>query len=142
MTRLSARVVLAILSVQALMLGLWATWWPRAFYDEFPGFGRQWVLPDGPFNEHLVRDFGALNLALAVVSVMALVTLDRRLVLASGWAWIAWSVPHIVDHVRRRDVFDSPADQASAIGGLILLLALAVLVVAVPVRSREPDPVT
>ena len=35
------------------------------FYDDFPGLGRSWVAADGPYNEHLVRDVGALNLALA-----------------------------------------------------------------------------
>ena len=38
--------------------GLWATLSPRSFYDEFPGGGRAWVAADGPYNEHLVRDFG------------------------------------------------------------------------------------
>ena len=33
-----------------------------------------WVAVDGPFNEHLVRDVGALNLALAFVAAMALAT--------------------------------------------------------------------
>ena len=37
---------------------------PAAFYDDFPGLGRMWVAPDGPYNQHLVRDVGELNLAL------------------------------------------------------------------------------
>ena len=44
---------------------------PRSFYDDFPGAGRTWVAVDGPYNEHLVRDVGGLNLALAFVAVLA-----------------------------------------------------------------------
>jgi hypothetical protein len=40
---------------------------------DFPGAGRSWVAPDGPFNEHLARDVGVLNLALAVVTIAAAV---------------------------------------------------------------------
>ena len=53
---------------------------PQSFYDDFPGLGRAWVSVDGPYNEHLVRDVGALNLALLVLFVVAWVRLDRQLV--------------------------------------------------------------
>ena len=84
-----------------------------------------------------MRDLTFMHLLCPIVTIVALVTLERRVVLAAGWAWIVWSVPHIVDHLRRRDVLD-PADRFSSIGGLVLLLALAVFVVALPVRSNEP----
>ena len=42
---------------------------PKSFYEDFPGAGRVWVAVDGPYNEHLVRDVGSLNLALAFVAV-------------------------------------------------------------------------
>ncbi len=66
--RSRTRVSLWLLALSALTLGLYAEFTPRAFYDNFP-FGRGWVAMDGPYNEHLIRDFGALNLALFVVTV-------------------------------------------------------------------------
>ena len=83
-------------------------------YDDFPGAGRSWVAPDGPFNEHLVRDVGVLNLALAVVTIAAAVWLTRPLVRATAWAWLAYSVPHLVYHVLHRGALD-PSDQVGSL---------------------------
>ena len=68
------RVWLTLLGLVGLFVGTWATFFPRSFYDDFPaGSGHAWVAADGPYNEHLVRDVGALNLALAAVAIAALV---------------------------------------------------------------------
>jgi hypothetical protein len=45
--------------------GVWATVWPRHFYETFPGFGRRWTAAYPPFNDHLVSDLGATFLTLA-----------------------------------------------------------------------------
>ena len=59
------RVILWILNALGAFVGVWALIAPQSFYDAFPsiGFGA-WVGVDGPFNEHLIRDVGALYLAL------------------------------------------------------------------------------
>ena len=90
------RIALVVLGVGNIPVGAWATFAPRSFYDDFPGFGRHWVQVDGPYNQHLVRDFGALNLALAVVTIAAAITLSRPLVIAVAMAWPTWGVPHLV----------------------------------------------
>ena len=97
-----------------------------------------------PFNEHLVRDVGVLNLALAVVTIAAAVWLTRPLVRTTAWAWLAYSVPHLVYHVRHRGALD-PSDQVSSLASLAIVpvLALAVLVVSARLRpaalSRSED---
>lgn len=114
------------------------------FYDDFPGGGRSWIAPDGPFNEHLVRDVGVLNLALAVVTIGAAVWLTRPLVRATACSWLAYSVPHLVYHVLHRGTL-APSDQVSSLAGLAIVpvLALAVLVVSArprpAARSRSED---
>ena len=128
------RVVLVILAAIAVQLGLWATFAPRSFYEDYPGFGRHWVRVDGPYNEHFVRDFGALNLALAVVTIAALVTLGRPLVIAVAIAWLAWSVPHLVYHLRHLDVFET-GDKVLNVFALALLPVLAIVVLASTIRS-------
>jgi hypothetical protein len=122
------RVVLAVWAVASVQLGIWATVAPRSFYDDFPGFGREWVRVDGPYNEHLVRDFGALNLALAVVTIAALITLSRPMVIAVAVAWLAWGVPHLVYHLRHLDKLSSTGDK---VANVLLLGSLPVLAVVV-----------
>ncbi|HYV59236.1 MAG TPA: hypothetical protein VFA62_04120 [Acidimicrobiia bacterium] len=129
------RVILIVLGVGNVAIGTWAAFAPRSFYDDFPGFGRHWVRVDGPYNEHLVRDFGALSLALAVVTIAAAIVLARPLVIAVAIAWLAWGVPHLVYHARHLDVFDT-SDQVL---NVVLLAVLPVLALAVLVLElRKP----
>ncbi len=130
------RVALGLLTVVALQVGLWATFAPRAFYDDFPGAGRIWVAADGPYNEHLVRDVGELNLALAVVTIVALVTLGRTVVMAVAGAWIVYSVPHWIYHLRHLD----PYEGVDAVA-VPVTLGLAVLVAGLVgwTAWRDPD---
>ncbi len=121
------RVALAILALVGIQVGLWAAFAPRSFYDDFPGSGRVWVAVDGPYNEHLVRDVGALNLALAVVAVVAFVTLSRAAVIAAGGAWLAYGVPHLVYHLRHTDTLDG-SDTFAVPFTLALNVAVAGLV--------------
>jgi hypothetical protein len=131
-----ARIILFVLSFVALEVGVWAAFFPRSFYDDFPGANRIWVSPDGPYNEHLVRDVGELNLALAAVTFIAAVTLSVWVVRAAALAWILYSLPHLVYHLRHLEPFDT-ADQV----GQIVSLSLPVLAGALVLwLSRAPEP--
>jgi hypothetical protein len=135
------RIGLAVLGFPALMIGLWAGFAPRSFYDDFPGLGRTWVAPDGPYNQHLVRDVGVLNLALVVVTVWALVTLVPALVRAVLAAWLVYSVPHLVYHLRNMGPFATD-DQISIGASLALVPILAVVLLVIEVRATRPVAVT
>jgi hypothetical protein len=89
---------LGILSVQALVVGLWALFLPRSFYEDFPSAGREWVCASGPYNGHLLADVGAKYLALGVLLAVAAVSLGRDLVSASLATWPVCAVPHLVYH--------------------------------------------
>jgi hypothetical protein len=140
-SRTIVRVALLVLAAQALLSGVWASVAPRSFYDDFPGLGRHWVAMDGPYNEHLMRDYGALNLALAVVTVLAAVWLTRHLVIAAAVAWIVYSVPHVLYHGFNIEAYET-GDQVGILGGLLVGPLLAVLVlVLLPPSDRVPaDP--
>src|SRR5690606_22522979 len=69
--RLFTRIVLALTAAVGTYVGIWAAAFPRSFYDSFPGFGFMWISVDGPYNEHLIRDVGALYLAIAAIAVVA-----------------------------------------------------------------------
>jgi hypothetical protein len=127
------RTVLAVLALANIQVGVWAAFAPRSFYDDFPGGGRSWVAPDGPFNEHLVRDFGAMNLALGLLTIAAVVWLTRALVATAGLAWIAYGVPHLVYHLRHLDVYET-GDQVANVVALTLAPVLAGAALALELR--------
>ncbi len=129
--RTAARFGLGYLSIFALLLGMWAGLAPRSFYDNFPGLGMAWISADGPYNEHLLRDVGSLNLALAVVLIAAFVTLSRELVIVAAGASLAWNIPHFSYHAFNTEGFDT-ADIAVNLGGLAIssLFPLALLYLA------------
>ncbi len=129
------RVALAILGLVGLQVGLWAAFAPQSFYDDFPSLGRVWVGVDGPYNEHLIRDVGELNLALAVVAIVAFVTLGRSVVLAAGGAWLVYGLPHLVYHLRHLDPLPD-ADQIA----VPATLAANVLIAAVVLWTAWRNP--
>lgn len=133
---LATRLALGWLALSALQLGLWALLAPRSFYDGFPGFGRTWAAVDGPFNEHFVRDFGALNLALAVLLIAATIRLSRELVTVAALASLVWGVPHLIYHLVNTDGLET-MDLVASLGGLALAVALAAGLL-VSARRLEP----
>jgi len=134
--RLPARIVLAYLALSGALVGLWAGFAPRSFYDDFPGLGRVWVAVDGPYNEHLVRDVGWLNLALMVATIWAAVTLARALVVGVLAAWLVTGVPHLVYHVANLGGLGT-GDRVAELASLALAPVLAgVLLVLVALDGR------
>lgn len=128
-------VVLAAFVVQWGSIGVWAVVWPRAFYDSFPGAGRQWIAVDGPFNEHLVRDVGGLFCALAVLAATALVVRGPGVVRAAGLAVATFSLPHVLYHLATVDLLDG-VDAVANVGGLFLGLVVAVALAVSPGPER------
>ena len=143
-----ARVILVVLGLVGLEVGIWATFFPRSFYDDFPGSGRVWVAIDGPYNEHLVRDVGELNLALAAVTLIAAATLSIWVVRAAAVAWIIYSLPHLVYHLRHLDPYESGDKVAMAVslalpvvaGLVVLWLARTPTVLAPESEARSTAP--
>ncbi len=121
------RIALGYLTLSNLQIGLWALVAPRSFYDGFPGLGRGWISVDGPYNEHLIRDFGALNLSLAAVFVIAAVTLNGTVIRSACIAALVWGVPHVLYHVFNTEGLES-ADILASLGGLGFFAALPVAI--------------
>lgn len=125
------RAGLLFLAATLLMVGLWALPFPRAFYGDFPLPGWLWVSTLGPYNGHLVRDYGAMNLALAFLLGAAAIFLERRLILVALGAWLFFAVPHFVFHAGQTHHF-SAFHNAAQLGslGFQILLPLGLLVLA------------
>ena len=76
---------------------------------------------------NLVRDFGDLNLALAAVTLVALLAFTRWVVLAAALAWIVYQTPHLIYHLRHLDLYDT-SDKVGNVTALVLALILPIVV--------------
>ena len=89
------------------------------------------------YNEHLVRDVGALNLALLVLLAAAAWTLTRELVAVAAMASLVWGAPHLVYHVFSTEGLVA-SDVALSIGGLAVFVVLPLSVLVFPPASSAP----
>ena len=129
------RAGLGLQAVATMVLGVWALLAPRSFYGDFPGGGRSWVSAVGPYNEHLIRDVGGLNLALALLLVVAAVLLERRLVIVALAAYLVNAVPHFIFHVTHMDEL-STGDQVGQTVSLALAVLLPLALLPLAARAR------
>jgi nucleoside-diphosphate-sugar epimerase len=134
------RPVLLLFAALTLLLGLWAAIGPRSFYEDFPPGSSTWVAVDGPYNEHLVRDFGQLNLALGAVFVAALVRPQPFLVRTAAFAYLLFAVPHLTYHVGNLDVYDTGDKIANVVTLALAVLGPAILVLGTARRSGGAAP--
>jgi hypothetical protein len=130
------RAGLVVLALPAAWVGIWATFAPRSFYDDFPGTSN-WVAPLGPYDEHLVRDVGAFELGLTVVAIFAIVTLERRLVQAALAAFLVSGIPHLLFHLANTEPL-STADNAISLAGLAVGVLVPLVLLALT-RARAKD---
>lgn len=125
-TSTAARIVLVLMAVPSAVIAVWSLVAPRSFFDDFPGLGAAWVSPDGPYNEHLLRDYGATLLGLVVLAICAFVWISRPLLLTTGLVWLVAWLPHLGYHALNLDPF--PADQHVAlVASLVITPVLAVV---------------
>lgn len=127
------RAGLIVLAASALVVGVWAQFFPLSFYEDFPG-PRSWVSVDGPYNEHLIRDVGGLNLALAVLTIVGARTLRPLLVTTTAVAWLASSVPHLVYHAHHLEGLSGP-DQVGVLVSLTITVVVPALLLARPIPA-------
>jgi hypothetical protein len=122
------------MAIFALVSGLWQQFAPRSFYDDFPGFGMHWVSVDGPYNEHLVRDFGGANLALAGVIFFAIFWPSVGVIRAVAAATLIAQVPHFIYHAFHLGVLATPLDRVLQTIALTIYLLIPIFVL---IGSRE-----
>ena len=126
---------LALSAALAFFVGGWAFFAPRSFYDAFPGVLGQWISMDGPFNEHLIRDVGAMYLALGVASVAGLVSRSPAVFRTLGLAWTVFGVLHLGYHLMNLDHLDV-ANAVGAVVSLSISLALGVVLLIPGAKPR------
>ncbi|MBY5162161.1 hypothetical protein KR546_06625 [Nitriliruptoria bacterium AS10] len=121
--------LLGVVAATLVGVGGWALLAPASFYADFP-FGRSWVALDGPFNEHLVRDVGALQLALGVVAGLAVTR--PWLTGVAALATLVFAVPHLAYHATHLAPF--------GVGDAVAQLVALTVQVLVPLRLLRIEP--
>jgi len=135
-------VSLGLLAVVSLYTGTWAYFAPTQWYANFPGLGLSWLPQLGPYNEHLAKDAGAMFLALACLTLVALRQAhNTRLVQTTGAVWLVFNVLHFSYHVQHLDMYGTRDQVLNVVFLAALVLLAAVLLVPVPALSaRRGDP--
>lgn len=136
MTPSVRRILLWVLVLLGSYVGFWATFFPASFYESFPGPFSSWVAADGPYNEHLVRDVGTFNLALAAASAMATGYRDRGPAVVVALAWIVYSVPHLGYHLNHLGGLGA----VDAVAQVVALSSTFVLAVPLLLPDRGSSP--
>ena len=123
-----------LMGLFGLYTGLQQQFLPRVFYDRFPGFGMTWVSPDGPFNEHLMRDLGGANLALTFLIFLAIARPTAYLVRGVAIAILIAQAPHFIYHALHLDLLPNTLERGLQTVSLGLVLLIPVLIL---IASRD-----
>ncbi|MFJ1763339.1 hypothetical protein ACIOD2_23705 [Amycolatopsis sp. NPDC088138] len=137
MQRTITRVLLVFFGVVEAVTGIWPLVTPAGFYQDFPGFRAGWVSMDGPFNEHLLRDFGGLNLALAALLIGAAVIGTTAVARLAGVAALLFGLPHFLYHLGHVSHFDQ-IDQVLIIATTGLGAVVPIVLLLIPARRVSP----
>lgn len=135
----AARALLVLVAALQAEIGIWGEAAPRSFYDNFPGFGRHWVAPIGPYDEHLMRDYASAEIGIAVLLVCAAIWFSRQLVLVAGASFLAGTLPHFIFHLTTTD--DLPSiDNVLSLGGFVVEMALVAVAMSTVIRQPRRPP--
>jgi hypothetical protein len=138
--RTEIRAGLIGLAVPVIVTGGWALLAPRSWYNDFPVGSGHWISGLGPYQEHLVRDFGSLYLALGLLLVFAAVVLDRMLVRAVLAASLVFQVPHFIFHAANTEPFSTANNAVNLVllaAGLLLTVMLLRMVSRASTATRR-----
>ena len=138
------RLVLAglwIMGIFGLYTGIQQQFLPRIFYERFPGFGMAWVAPDGPYNEHLMRDLGGVNLALTFLVFLAIARPTADLVRGVAIAVLISQIPHFVYHTLHLDLLPDTLERGLQTASLLVVSLVPVLVLIASRNMTESHPV-
>lgn len=119
-------VALAVVAVIMLPAGLQAAFTPTSFFDDFP-IGRAWISPAGEaYNEHLVRDVGALFLAMVIITAWTVLRHGPTRPVAV--AWLVFGLLHLAFHTRHLDGFGR-LDQVGLVASVVIVPVLAAIAI-------------
>lgn len=127
------RAGIGFLAVIQVGVGFWALFLPASFFSlEVVGMGMA-------YNEHLMRDYGAMTLASAVVLGAATVLTGRTgrtLSIVALTMYLTWAVPHFVIHLMMLHHL-APMTGALLLTALGLAVTLSAALLVLAVRASK-----
>ena len=124
------RTLVIVLGALTATLGVWAGFAPESFYQDgpLPFIDTNWVSMLPPNNEHLVRDYGFMNLGMTVVFAVAAIRLTPVLVRTSAGALFVFGLPHTVFHSLHLDHMSAADATTQTITTSVLTVVLPAVV--------------
>lgn len=124
------RSMVIVLGALTATLGVWAGFAPESFYRDgpIPLIDTNWVSLLPPYNEHLVRDYGFVNLGLTVPFFVAAIKLTPVLVRTSAAALFMFGAPHTAFHSFHLDHMSAADATAQTLTTSVLTLVLPAIV--------------
>ena len=108
--------------VMLVVLGAWAFFAPRSFFDTLAVFE--------PYNEHFIHDIGTFQIGLGAVLVLAIYHRDALFVALAG-VGVGLAL-HALSHIIYRDLGGKPSTDIP----FFLIVAILLLVAAFKRRAR------
>jgi hypothetical protein len=123
------RAGLGFLAASQLFVGAWALFLPTRFFAlDVVGMGMA-------YNEHLMRDYGAMTLAGAIVLSAATIHMGQWLIRTALVMYLVWAVPHFLVHLTMLDHL-APATATLLVVALGLAIALPAGLLVLTRRSE------
>ncbi|MEU0633036.1 hypothetical protein [Streptomyces sp. NPDC005989] len=127
------RAGLAFLAVTQFVVGCWALFAPRSFFD-IP-----WVGMHMQYNAHLMMDYGAMSLASSVVLGASFYTGGRLMTRTALGMYLMWSASHLVIHTRLLHHL-SPEQRAPLMLALSAAVVIPLVLLYLTTRLEPPKP--
>lgn len=124
------RAGVGFLAATQVIVGVWALLFPTRFFA-LPVVGM-----DTSYNGHLMRDYGAMSLASAVVLTAAAVHGEKWLIRVALIMYLTWAVPHFLVHLTMLGHV-GPSTGALLMAALAGAIALPVALLGFALRTRE-----
>lgn len=119
------RTVALAVGIFLVVLGLWAFFFPRTFFERIAAFP--------PYNRHLVHDVGAFQVGLGATLLFGTLWRDALLVVLAGTG--VGFILHFFSHLMDRSLGGQATDPVS-----VGLLAVVVVLAAIwQARASGPD---
>lgn len=112
--------------------GVWAFFAPRSFFWDFPLPGFGWVSTLGDFNDHLMRDFGAALVGIALVGTST--ALRRQPIRSLLLGYVAFGSLHLGYHLTTGGEFGTASFATQTV-----VLTAVVIIPAVLLRAIERE---
>lgn len=125
------------MSVAALAMGGWAFLWPGGFYHDFPYPGASWVSTLGPFDEHLMVDFGSALIGLGLIVLIAAWKRSVQALRVAMAGYVAFGALHFAYHLGTLEAFGAASAAAQATALLTLVVVPALVLYATRTRGEE-----